>query len=41
MIIDTETFAELESALTQAEQGVGTATQLVKGLGAHHKWDSL
>jgi len=33
MIIDTETFAEIESAVTQATQGVGAATQLVKGLG--------
>jgi hypothetical protein len=33
MIIDTETFAEVESAVTQALQGVGAATQLVKGLG--------
>jgi hypothetical protein len=33
MIIDTETFAEVESSVTQALQGVGAATQLVKGLG--------
>lgn len=33
MIIDTETFAEVESAITQASQGVSAATQLVKGLG--------
>ncbi len=33
MIIDTETFAEVESAVTQALQGVSAATQLVKGLG--------
>src|SRR5262245_50795035 len=33
MIIDTETFAEIESAITQASQGVSAATQLVKGLG--------
>ena len=33
MIIDSETFAEIEGAVTQATQGVGAATQLVKGLG--------
>jgi nitrogen regulatory protein PII len=33
MIIDTETFSEIEHALTQATQGISTATQLVKGLG--------
>ena len=33
MIIDTETFAEVKSAVNQATQGIGTATQLVKGLG--------
>ena len=33
MIIDSETFSEIESAITQAAQGVSAATQLVKGLG--------
>jgi hypothetical protein len=33
MIIDAETFAEIESAVTQATKGVSAATQLVKGLG--------
>jgi nitrogen regulatory protein PII len=33
MIIDSETFAEVEHAITQATQGISTATQLVKGLG--------
>ncbi len=33
MIIDTETFAEIKSAVNQATRGIGTATQLVKGLG--------
>ena len=33
MIIDTETFAEVKNAVNQATQGIGTATQLVKGLG--------
>lgn len=33
MIIDTETFAEIKSAVNQATQGISTATQLVKGLG--------
>ena len=33
MIIDTETFAEIKNAVTQATQGINTATQLVKGLG--------
>ena len=33
MIIDSETFGEIESAVTQATQGIGSATQLVKGLG--------
>ncbi len=33
MIIDSETFAEIESAVTRATQGVSAATQLVKGLG--------
>lgn len=33
MIIDSETFAEVESAVTQATQGLSAATQLVKGLG--------
>ncbi|MCE2486532.1 MAG: hypothetical protein J4F42_13535 [Desulfurellaceae bacterium] len=33
MIIDTETFGEIKSAVNQATQGIGTATQLVKGLG--------
>ena len=33
MIIDSETFSEIESAVTQASQGVSAATQLVKGLG--------
>jgi nitrogen regulatory protein PII len=33
MIIDTETFTEIKSAVNQATQGIGTATQLVKGLG--------
>jgi hypothetical protein len=33
MIIDTETFSEIEHALTEARQGINTATQLVKGLG--------
>lgn len=33
MIIDAETFAEIEHALMQATQGISTATQLVKGLG--------
>lgn len=33
MIIDSETFGDIESAVTQANQGIGSATQLVKGLG--------
>ena len=33
MIIDSETFGEIENAVTQATQGIGSATQLVKGLG--------
>ena len=33
MIIDTETFGEIKRAVNQATQGIGTATQLVKGLG--------
>ena len=33
MIIDIETFAEVKNAVNQATQGIGTATQLVKGLG--------
>ena len=33
MIVDTETFAEIENAVTQATQGLSAATQLVKGLG--------
>ena len=33
MIIDSETFGEIESAVTQATEGIGSATQLVKGLG--------
>ena len=33
MIIDSETFGDIESAVTEATRGVGSATQLVKGLG--------
>ena len=33
MIIDSETFGEIENAVTQATEGIGSATQLVKGLG--------
>jgi hypothetical protein len=33
MIVDAETFAEIENAVTQATQGLSAATQLVKGLG--------
>jgi len=33
IIVDAETFAEIENAITQATQGLSAATQLVKGLG--------
>ncbi len=33
MIIDSESFGEIENAVTQATEGIGSATQLVKGLG--------
>jgi len=33
MIVDNETFAELEAAVTEATRGVGMAAQLVQGLG--------
>ena len=33
MIIDSETFGEIENAVTQATEGIDSATQLVKGLG--------
>ena len=33
MIVDKETFAELEAAVTEVTRGVGTAAQLVQGLG--------
>ena len=33
MIIDSETFGEIETAVTQATEGIDSATQLVKGLG--------
>ncbi len=33
MIVDNETFSELEAAVTEVTQGVGTAAQLVQGLG--------
>ena len=39
MIIDSETFGEIESAVTQATQGIGSATQLVKGLGPQTEED--
>ena len=33
MIIDSESFGEIENAVTKATEGIGSATQLVKGLG--------
>ena len=33
MIIDSETFGEIETAVTQATEGIDSAAQLVKGLG--------
>ncbi len=33
MIVDHETFADLEAAANEAARGVGVAVQLVQGLG--------